>query len=235
MDLTLGLGSLIGGIVNAGAQRDTNAANVAMQKEFAQKGIQWKVNDAKAAGVHPLAALGAQTHSPNIPLQNPRPGEAFENAIRTYQSASEKELKEKELDAQKAEADVRKRLAEAQINNLNKQTSTLGEPENLYVPYKDKDGSIKYFVHPDVGESMDSLGANALNLRGFFMEPSVNEVSQKQQQENLSNWLKNQPRKWTRKQYMQKFCKQVKYKTSDGTGRYVTRTKIVCKHPWEKK
>lgn len=37
--------------------------NVKMQKEFAQKGIQWKVADAKAAKIHPLAALGAQTHS----------------------------------------------------------------------------------------------------------------------------------------------------------------------------
>lgn len=34
-----------------------------LQKEFAQQGIQWKVADAKAAGIHPLAALGAQTTS----------------------------------------------------------------------------------------------------------------------------------------------------------------------------
>lgn len=34
-----------------------------MQKEFAQSGIQWKVEDAKKAGIHPLAALGAQTTS----------------------------------------------------------------------------------------------------------------------------------------------------------------------------
>lgn len=37
--------------------------NMALQREFAQSGIQWKVNDAKAAGLHPLAALGAQTSS----------------------------------------------------------------------------------------------------------------------------------------------------------------------------
>lgn len=33
------------------------------QKEFAQSGIQWRVEDAKKAGIHPLYALGAQTHS----------------------------------------------------------------------------------------------------------------------------------------------------------------------------
>lgn len=44
------------------AKRDFDR-NAALQREFAQKGIQWKVADAKAAGVHPLYALGAQTHS----------------------------------------------------------------------------------------------------------------------------------------------------------------------------
>lgn len=36
-----------------------NAANHALQREFAQMGIRWRVDDAKAAGLHPLAALGA--------------------------------------------------------------------------------------------------------------------------------------------------------------------------------
>ena len=51
------VGSLIGGNIasnNANKQYE-------MQKEFAQNGIRWKVADAKAAGIHPLAALGAQT------------------------------------------------------------------------------------------------------------------------------------------------------------------------------
>lgn len=33
--------------------------NYAMQKEFAQHGIRWRVKDAKAAGLHPLYAIGA--------------------------------------------------------------------------------------------------------------------------------------------------------------------------------
>ena len=33
-----------------------------LQKEFAQHGVRWRVEDAKAAGIHPLAALGM---SPN--------------------------------------------------------------------------------------------------------------------------------------------------------------------------
>lgn len=37
--------------------------NAEMQREFAQQGIRWKVADAKAAGIHPLAALGTNTVS----------------------------------------------------------------------------------------------------------------------------------------------------------------------------
>lgn len=59
---------------NAQAQRDVNAANLAwareqqarnesLQREFAQTGVRWKVEDAKAAGLHPLYAMGANTTS----------------------------------------------------------------------------------------------------------------------------------------------------------------------------
>lgn len=43
--------------------KEIAAMNIANQKEFAQHGIRWKVADAEAAGLHPLAALGAQTNS----------------------------------------------------------------------------------------------------------------------------------------------------------------------------
>lgn len=59
-------GSIVGGLLgNASRSSPTDhfADNAALQKEFAQNGIRWKVADAKAAGLHPLAALGAQTAS----------------------------------------------------------------------------------------------------------------------------------------------------------------------------
>lgn len=62
--------SVAGGIMGNKAQKEANRAaeaqaekQAALQKEFAQSGIQWKVQDAEKAGVHPLYALGAQTAS----------------------------------------------------------------------------------------------------------------------------------------------------------------------------
>lgn len=55
----------VGGIISSGMSGANaaaiNQANYEHQKEFAQHGIRWRVADAKAAGLHPLAALGAQT------------------------------------------------------------------------------------------------------------------------------------------------------------------------------
>lgn len=55
--------SLLGGSMAQNSAEKVAERNIALQKEFAQSGIQWKVEDAKAAGVHPLYALGASTHS----------------------------------------------------------------------------------------------------------------------------------------------------------------------------
>lgn len=59
--------SLLGGLFGKNSADDARAAqeriaaqNIALQREFAQNGIRWKVDDARAAGIHPLYALGAQ-------------------------------------------------------------------------------------------------------------------------------------------------------------------------------
>lgn len=54
---------IVGGIIDAFSGNAAAEKNAAAQKEFAQHGVSWKVEDAKRAGVHPLYALGAQTHS----------------------------------------------------------------------------------------------------------------------------------------------------------------------------
>lgn len=71
LDTLLNVGAkFLGGMLDRSAAKDAQAAQAAqaeanrqMQLDFAQKGIQWKVRDAEAAGVHPLFALGASTHS----------------------------------------------------------------------------------------------------------------------------------------------------------------------------
>lgn len=58
--------SLLGGLLgkkSADKARESTEAiaaqNTAMQREFAQNGIQWRVEDARKAGIHPIYALGS--------------------------------------------------------------------------------------------------------------------------------------------------------------------------------
>lgn len=80
-------GNIIGGLLGQSASKKASEANEriagrneAMQREFAQQGIRWKVEDAKAAGIHPLAALGAQTHSANPVAIAEQPDMSMANA-----------------------------------------------------------------------------------------------------------------------------------------------------------
>lgn len=59
---------LLGGLLGDKGAKKANAAAAeaarrqeALQREFAQNSIQWRVEDAKKAGIHPLYAIGAQS------------------------------------------------------------------------------------------------------------------------------------------------------------------------------
>lgn len=68
-------GSLLGGLLGKKSAEKQAAQQAALQKQFAQEGIQWRVEDAKKAGVHPLYAIGAQTHSYSpVSINDPMPG-----------------------------------------------------------------------------------------------------------------------------------------------------------------
>lgn len=55
------VGGLIGGFgaeSSADNTTEANRENASLQREFAQNGVRWRVDDARAAGINPLAALG---------------------------------------------------------------------------------------------------------------------------------------------------------------------------------
>lgn len=100
--------SLLGGLMGKSsaddareAQMAMNERNIALQKEFAQNGIQWKVQDAKAAGLHPIYALGGSTASftpvsanfsadTSIPNAMAAAGQDIGRAVNATRSASDR-------------------------------------------------------------------------------------------------------------------------------------------------
>uniref|UniRef100_A0AAU8B4Z8 DNA pilot protein n=1 Tax=Dulem virus 79 TaxID=3145790 RepID=A0AAU8B4Z8_9VIRU len=125
----MGLGSVVGGAISAvgsllgGRQQQQSAREqMAMQKEFAQNGIRWKVADAKAAGLHPLAALGAQTFSYNpvavgdggIADAMAQMGQGIDRAVAAKQTAEERKLEQAFVDKQR-ELDIRQKEKNIQL------------------------------------------------------------------------------------------------------------------------
>lgn len=126
----LGIG---GALINKSAQDDANesnqninAQNIALQKEFAQHGIRWKVQDAQAAGIHPLVGLGAQTSSfspvsigqePNFAMGNAisNSGQDISRAISATRTADERALSQ--LSIQGAQLDLEGKALDNQIKN----------------------------------------------------------------------------------------------------------------------
>lgn len=54
------IGDIAGGIMASRSAESAANKNADLQREFAKNSIRWRVADAKAAGIHPLAALGSQ-------------------------------------------------------------------------------------------------------------------------------------------------------------------------------
>ena len=118
------LGQILGSVASAGlgflgAKRSEKHAqrmfqqNAALQREFAQSGIQWRVADAKKAGIHPLVAMGAQTHSAApVALGADHSGitNAGQDISRAIQTATNTPSKKRQLYASKImELDLRNR------------------------------------------------------------------------------------------------------------------------------
>lgn len=102
------IGDIIGGKMNADALREANEKNRQMQEDFARNGLRWRVEDAKAAGIHPLAALGFSQGAPSFAYQAGEPGNVassigermgqnISRAMMATQTAEEKQLQQIQL------------------------------------------------------------------------------------------------------------------------------------------
>lgn len=109
---------LLGGGVSAITGKQNADREYERQKEFAQNGIRWKVADAKAAGIHPLYAIGANTstYSPQAAVGTDfglaKAGQDIGRAIEAGQTRQER---------QEAQS-IQNKYYEAQIKNVDAQT-----------------------------------------------------------------------------------------------------------------
>lgn len=175
-------GSLLSGLFSS------NNANkqIALQKQFAQNGIQWKVADAKAAGVHPLAALGASTTSyAPVSVQTPDLGPAMQslgNAVHKTADPADRAA----IDLTLEKAALENELLRTQINSARalrtqspgiptRTTSRTGQPALADPPPPEHSGLLGGFTHDrtlsDAQKYEDRYGdviQEIAGMRNFF-------------------------------------------------------------------
>lgn len=112
------------------------AKNIKYQKQFAQHGISWKVADAKAAGLHPLAALGANTTSFSPVSVGSNFGEAGQDisrAIQATQNSAERESGAQGMLAklQIQRAGLENQILASQLAKMNQPAQPPGAPTTI--------------------------------------------------------------------------------------------------------
>jgi hypothetical protein len=89
-----------------------------LQREFAQKSLGWKLKDAKRHGIHPLAALGAQTYNASPTMVGGTPisgygdsmasmGQDIGRAIMAQTTPQERKLVDLQLRSAKADTEMK--------------------------------------------------------------------------------------------------------------------------------
>lgn len=113
--------SIAGGLINR--MFDDNdkqwERNYNAQKEFAQNSIQWRVQDAEKAGIHPLYAIGGQMpgYTPSSAFSNDSMGEAIAQAGNAFGNAmGQIGLINARLQNEKLETEIAKEKAELMQN-----------------------------------------------------------------------------------------------------------------------
>lgn len=126
-------GALLGGAMDRSARNKQNKR----QMDFAKNFLQYRTADAKKAGIHPMAALGAPTVSPSVSAGDPM-GNAVADASKIMskyaQRKQEREAQQEVFAQQKKESEARIRESMARSNLANAkafQLTTENEPISL--------------------------------------------------------------------------------------------------------
>lgn len=135
------VGDVASGVMGLAGNKNTNSANKAMnqaqlqlareqfewQKELAKNQIAWRVEDAKKAGLHPMAALGLQStsFSPVSSSFTPMQAPDYSFLSDMGQSASYAAMKAKDRKEQAAAVRLLQEQAALQTENMNLQNEGL--------------------------------------------------------------------------------------------------------------
>ena len=152
----------IGAIMGNENQRKNRRA----QEDFAKKGIRWRVADAEAAGLHPLAALGAQPAAAQPVPSAPSPA-------KMHIKMANAQLDKLKAETDKTKAETRKmQITQQPLPMQNMQTMMMqpgiatrpgfGKPKPSYIHTPGPDRmTAQVIVNPDISDTYESSQLDA--------------------------------------------------------------------------
>lgn len=200
------VGNLIGGFLNRGAADKANEAAIDnalrqadLQREFAKNSIRWRVEDAKAAGIHPLAALGNPgiSYSPisvgtaadtSMGTMASNMGQDISRAINATRTQTERDKAfaegMRELDAERKV--LENELIRSQIARMNQSSQPAmpgspspgqmpGQGSNVRVIHELTQGGTESSI-PDVGVTDTTAGRRAV-IPGKQIKDQIEDMS----------------------------------------------------------
>jgi len=162
------------GIFASDQQRKANNAMLSdkaldrqFQKDFAQHGIQWRVEDARNAGLHPLAALGANVSIPSAspvfqdsssPLADAlgNMGQDIMRALKSNVSEEQKIL----MDLQVERAQLENDFLRSKIRNTDQDTASMPTGSGYFMQGQ---GDSKKVLVGDVAGNSVSVGGRVIS------------------------------------------------------------------------
>lgn len=178
------IGSAINGIMAGQSfdfQREMWDKNYNAQKEFAQNSMQWRVADARAAGLHPLAALGqmGSSYTPTSVYDNgPDVGSAVANAGTAIGNAmgqigllnAEAELEGKRLENASKLMELQ---TKADQRNMGQLSNALAEIKKADVQLAQDQAPYTQVWNGTQGLSKDMMDSASESLLGIGAIPDV--------------------------------------------------------------
>lgn len=212
------IGSLVGGLFGNQSAKKREQQAQRWQENVMKKQIQWKVADAKAAGIHPIAALGHSMVSPSPTMigresysdigQNV--GRALDATMTSGQKIDDYTRTAQALSLEKMQLEnevIRTQLANSAVRTVNQAgNAPLFVGANTVVPEKKRDGIVmrenleiplpQTAPAQDMEDEFGDLVAEPYGVNRYLnaMRKYHNQVIVPQLREEIERTMRNLPR-----------------------------------------
>lgn len=175
------VGSLAGALINKRSndkqhqyQTHVEQRNTAMQYDFAKNALQWRAEDARKAGIHPLAAMGASTHSPSSHVSGgggmadvgsnlSQMGQDIGRAIRASTDKYTREVQQINLENLRTDSAMKKLQYQQALKSANQQTPPpVPNPTQEQTNVSGHVDKIKSRVESSIGSGDVQAGQNPM-------------------------------------------------------------------------